>query len=347
MSDVWHAVGARVGRQRRRWARGVRRSITGLLWLAGSGLLATGADRGAEGGHVLMAGSVPVFFVAMSWQVWRAPEHHLPDALRLRRRSRRVGLRLGWLCLLGASAGLVSSAYRSWRGTDLAHLPGGVGLWLLALAPVPVLVESALWLLAPRDLRREVGVGRNAEEVQRVNLRYHPPKQLGFDPGSGACGLPVPAFAAAGGTAGRSCRITPSRALLVSPTETMTDAEERWLHNAGLAWNGTELIVTDGRGRQTRGSSLADRPVELVRLGERDRLMAVTEWSVLLLDDQGRRLLTLPGLGWSHPDLRRLASAAGLRYSVHQLPKPAWEWGIPLTSRLFPRRRGHIRIRIR
>jgi hypothetical protein len=44
----------------------------------------------------------PVWLMAATWPVWRAPERHLPALLRLRSRHRRIGWRLSVLLLFGA-----------------------------------------------------------------------------------------------------------------------------------------------------------------------------------------------------------------------------------------------------
>ncbi|MEZ0094437.1 hypothetical protein [Streptacidiphilus sp. EB129] len=76
-------------------------------------------------------------------------------------------------------------------------------------------------------------------------------------------------------------------------------------------------------------------------------LDARSEFQLLLLDGAGRRLVTMPALGFPERQLRELAAAAGLDYTTHRFLESDWDLGVPLTQRLFPRRRGHLRIRLR
>lgn len=383
MSDAWHMVISSLGRRRRRWSRGFVRTVTAVPALIGFGLLATGAAEHGGVSGLLMSASLPCFLGALGWRVWRAPEHDLPEPLRLRRRSRRVGLRVVSLLLLSSALGLVASSYWLWRAGEpglstgqierarqLAHSVGTVALWLLAAAPVPFLLESALWGLAPGAARHAVRMGRNAEEVQRANRFRGKDDLLRFDPDLGAHGLPVPAYAAAPAPLpGRPYLITARRLLMprLAVDEGYSPAQERWLHSAVISWTGRELIITDGRGRQTRVNvygkmpprrrrvpftaarreTVTDRASGLVWIQEMDLSTRLSECQLLLLDQAGRRLLTMPGQGFAERDVRALAAAAGLDYGLHRMIGSGWDLEIPLTWRLFPRRWGHLRIRIR
>ena len=335
MSTTWSAVTAGLGRRRRRWSTALRRGFTGLLLGGGLALLVAG---GADHNHVLARAGLPVLLLAVTWQVWRAPEHDLPQALRVRRVSRRIGLRLASLSLVAAALGTV------------VGLPGTVSLWLLAAAPVPVLLEAALWRLAPRSLRREVRTGQNAEELLKLGVRVEQRRPLGFDPDLGVYGRPVPHYRA-GPPLERSRHpylVSPYRSLAPRPSDgAFTPAEERWLRRAGIQWTGRELGFTDGRGRRTREGDLPGKPAELVLFAERSVVDRRTEQQVFLLDAEGWRLLTVPGLGQDHSRLRGLAEAAGLRYTEHRIVVQGRLFETPLATRLFPRRRGHVRLRIR
>jgi hypothetical protein len=68
---------------------------------------------------------------------------------------------------------------------------------------------------------------------------------------------------------------------------------------------------------------------------------------VMLLDAPGGRPLTMPGLGFLSGQVADLATASGLRFTSHHGA------GVPvelpwrrLWTRVFPRRRGHVRLRM-
>ncbi|MBC3840711.1 hypothetical protein GXW82_11845 [Streptacidiphilus sp. 4-A2] len=158
MSMVWRGLMSRMERRRRRWARPLRRVLTALLGAGGFALATAGAAQKSAGPqHALMAESVPVLLVAVGWQVWRPPEHGLPDALRARRVSRLVGLRAAFSLGLGAALGLALDSGLHGRP---GHGAGVVALWLAVATPVPVLAESVLWRFMPRQLRLAVRTAR-------------------------------------------------------------------------------------------------------------------------------------------------------------------------------------------
>jgi hypothetical protein len=132
-------------------------------------------------------------------------------------------------------------------------------------------------------------------------------------------------------------------------------AEERWIVNASICWDGSVLVVTDIGGRRVASPALpgarglADEPVELVWVLERvagDPVPVQVAW-VLLLDSEDRVLLTMSGLGFDAGEVAELAGAAGLAFSGYRLLLPdAERLGHALLPRMFPRRRGHIRLQV-
>jgi hypothetical protein len=349
MSLVWRGFMSGVQRRGRRWARPLRRALTVLLGTGGFAVAAAGAAQTSAGPqHAL---------VAVGWQVWRAPEHGLPDALRLRRVSRLVGLRTAFSLGLGAAIGLALD--NGLHGRPV-HSAGVVALWLAVATPVPVLAETVLWRFAPRQLRLSVRTARLAEEVQSLNAKLTIRPALVFDPDLGRTGRvrPIWPIDPVPDEYGAQAQVRPVRreAWLARPEGVFGAQEEDWLRSASLGWNGQELLLTDGTGKVLRiplrpdavePSPLADRPVELIVLRELPYGGVEYELRILLLDASGRCLLTMPGLGIRPGDLKELAAAARLQFSYYILRTPVWE--IPrlgFVARMFPRHRRHVRLRL-
>ncbi|MEY9842860.1 hypothetical protein [Streptacidiphilus sp. EB103A] len=388
MSTVWQMVTARLGRRRRRWARVER-------WLPVPVLGALGAGAGVVSVHTGFSfdAALPVWVLAASWPVWRAPEEEVPDALRFRLQVRRAGWRVSVALVLAFS---------------VAQALGTPVDWVLALAPVPVVLEPLLWPLWPRGLRRAVRSAQVYEELVAANrgqardlvrnkrvvrrrrvLRHQPLARvraegtrrnrrrallrevrrtpgalaMGFDPDRGACGRPLPVRSSEpGARSGPPLRATPVRELLYQwRAQDEGERLERWLRYAVVSWSGQDLLLTDGRQRLVRAGLgwkpeplpprqrvLPHRPVELIWLTEKrvDSFRAHVESQILLLDARGRRLLTFPAMGMSQREVGAVAQAAGLRFAAYELAQSGWEWPRPLSSRLFPKRRGHIRLRL-
>lgn len=370
MSSPWKIFTARLQRRRRRWARVQR-------WLPVPALGALGAVAGAVAAHTGFSvdAALPLWVLAGSWPVWRAPEEGAADALRFRLRIRRIGWRASVTVVLAFS---------------VTRASGVSADWILALAPAPALLEPLLWPLWPRGLRRAVRSAQVYEELVEAKLaqarkrrglrRLVRSRQLvlggrvhalavGFDPDRGSCGRPEPVASSEpehgrpGSDGGAPLRATPVRELLYQWREEESGPRlERWLRYASVSWSGRELLVTDGRQRRVR-AGLAGRPeqtrpgervlphcpVELVWLTEKrvDAVSTYVESQVLLLDAEGRRLLTFPGLGLRQGDVGAVAHAARLRFAAYELALSGWEGPRPLSSRLFPKRRGHIRLRFR
>jgi hypothetical protein len=198
---------------------------------------------------------------------------------------------------------------------SVAQASGATVDWVLALAPVPALLEPLLWPLWPRNLRRAVRSAQVYEELVAANFRYAQDQArsrlgrrfglrrrpqlggwagalaVGFDPDRGVCGRPQPLASSEPGAK----RGAPPRA---------TPAEKR-----------------------------------------RDEFRTYLETQILLLDAEGRRLLALPGLGMRQGGVGAVAHAAGLRFAAYELLLSGREGPRPLSGRLFPKRRGHIRLR--
>ncbi len=355
-STGWRMFAAGLERRRRRWTRVWR-------WLPTVGLAAAGAATGGvvlvDGGHsgVALAAALPVWLLGASWRVWRAPEHQLPDALRFRARVRRVSWRVSALSLEGSTLALLC------RVEQVAGVPGSTAGWLLVLSPVPLLLDPLLWRLWPAALRRSVRSGKVWEELATANRRRKIAGPVAFDPDRGACGRPVPVRSSEAGTrSAETCRVHPIREVLYRWHSDLPEQKLRnWLTNAAVVWNGRDLLLTDGRRRLVRAGfapapsvrlpgerMLAEPPAEMVMLTERLGIprSSPIESEIMLLDAQGRRLLTLPALGMREYDVAALAAKAGIRFAAYELVRTGPEFPRSLSARMFPRRRGHIRLRL-
>ncbi|MEZ0095076.1 hypothetical protein [Streptacidiphilus sp. EB129] len=345
-----------------RWAArarlGYRRTITGATGATALVLLVLGVgEHSAHAQHLWMAAALPFALFAAGWQVWRAPEEGLPDALRWRSRSRRIALRASSIPAFCASLGLV--VHLAGHGA-LAHEAGVDALWAVALAPVPVLMEAALWRLAPRELRRRIRTGQLAEAVRELNTKVPQASLLDFDPDSGYAGTPVPRHSVDSPQHfGTPCEVRPTaqRTSAMLGMAPLGHARQMWLREASLHWDGTTLTLTDGR-RTVVAITLAptdrpvrdpwpDRPVELVLLREKGLGEPRWEARILLLDATGRRLLTMPGLGFLDNQVSHVATAAGLRFTFQYWAPASFElpW-CSLWARAYPRHRHHIRLRL-
>jgi hypothetical protein len=286
--------------------------------------------------------------------IWRLPERGQPDALRLRRLSRWVALRV--------SAALAVTAVV----LGVLGASGAAAAWAAWLAPVPLLLDLALWRVLPRPLRLAVRTAGLAEETWRLNAQMGSwGTKLEFDPELGHAGRPVPEESApAPAEFGEACQAAPLPRLLAEAAGSDRPVPEfaGWLQFAKVRWTGHALVLVaaGGRlveapltdpgpgprsGRRPAGSSMPGRPTELVLLRERRPGGAQSlEVRVLLLDGSGRRLLTMPGLGMDESQLRKVALAARLAYSRHTFLLPREAPGFGLAARLFPPRRGHVRL---
>ncbi|MBF9068808.1 hypothetical protein [Streptacidiphilus fuscans] len=338
------------------WRRLGRNLLTAGPALAAAVCVAVGADHHAAAVRDLwLATALPLLVTAVGWRAWTAPEEGQADALRLRRLSRRIALRVTTVLATAASVGL--PLWLATRGV-LAHDVGVAAVWSALLAPVPVLVETVLWLFAPSGLRWAVRSGRLLEETQALAARVHQVRPLVFDPARGRYGRPVPRrFTPARGEFGEPCTARPNRGRirLVRGRHDLGWVDEQWIGSAAVSWTGTALALSYAPGRTlelplgpdapppTPSAPLPAVPVELIWLREhRDQR---TEVRILLLDAVGRRLLTMSALGMRDTEVARVAQAAGLSYSCYELrlpaDEPAWR---SLPARLFPRRFRHVQL---
>jgi hypothetical protein len=91
----------------------------------------------------------------------------------------------------------------------------------------------------------------------------------------------------------------------------------------------------------------SDLPAELVLLREQSAGELGWQARLLLLDASGRRLLTMPGLGFVDKHVARLAMGCGLVFTVQRWGEASRE--LPwrhLWARAYPRHRGHVRLRL-
>ncbi|MEY9876564.1 hypothetical protein ABH931_006074 [Streptacidiphilus sp. MAP12-33] len=353
MALMGRGVGWSFRRRGRRRLGAVQRAVTPLLAGAGFVVLVFAPGRHtALARWELAADSLPLLLAAVAWRWWRPTDEGLPDALRLRRRSRRIALRFASVPGVGSAVALALAVGAHGAG---GHDAAQAALWLAVAAPVPVLVEAFLWRLAPSSLRQDVRIGGLVEEIQGLNARIAYSARLVFDPELGHLGRVVPQQHAPRPEApGAPLAVVPDRVLAKRMVmQRLSFAEERWLVNASIRWDGSALLVTDIGGRTVaaparRGArSLAGEPVELVWVIEESYGDPVREAFVLLLDSQDRCLLTMSGLGFDADELAALASTARLACSRYHLRLPATDrLGHALLPRMFPRRRGHIHVQL-
>ncbi|MEY9940359.1 hypothetical protein [Streptacidiphilus sp. MAP5-3] len=322
--------------------------LTAVPALAGAVCVAVGLRQGATTAReVWIESALPCLLTAFSWRVWTAPEEGLADALRLRRLSRRIALRVSTVPAMAAAVALPLRF-------------GAASVWAALLVPVPLLVETVLWQFTPRALRRDVRAGRVLEEAQTLTARAGQDRPLEFDPTRGRSGWLVPdRFLPAPGGLGAMCSAHPSRrrGREMLGVRNLPPEDELWVHSAYLHWTGQALVVCYGPAGSFRiqlgpntppsalGSPLADVPVELVWL--RENYGQASEVRLLLLDAGSRRLLTMPGLGMSDSKVAQVAQAAGLAYSQYELRMPAVLPAVELprhnlVSLMFPRHLHHV-----
>src|SRR5580698_1310281 len=89
MSSAFGRITANLGRRRRRWARPLRRLGTAALVVIGIVVFIPGTDDNLATDNIWLSAALPIWLLAATWPVWRAPERDAPEALRWRRRQRR------------------------------------------------------------------------------------------------------------------------------------------------------------------------------------------------------------------------------------------------------------------
>ncbi|MBC3840710.1 hypothetical protein GXW82_11840 [Streptacidiphilus sp. 4-A2] len=191
-------------------------------------------------------------------------------------------------------------------------------------------------------------------------MKFNIRPALVFDPSLGRIGRVTPSWPVepVPDEYGGRAQVGPIRreAWLARREGVFSAKEEDWLRSASLRWSGQTLVLVDGTGKVLRiplrpeavePSPLADRPVELILLRELPYGEVEYELRILLLDAEGRCLLTMPGFGIRPGDLKEFAAAARLRFSYYMLRAPVWEISrLGLAARMFPRHRRHVRLRL-
>jgi hypothetical protein len=304
VGDVWARCRLYV---EQRYPKLPRRLPPTLLAVLGAVALVWGIGRETPTGVVVGMSFLPLWVLAASWRLWRAPEEGLPQLMFWRSRQRRVCGRIAVSMLMGAGVSVMLLGYayeKNWPGVQRGWATAA--LWLASLSPVPVLLDPLLWRAWTWPFRGAVRSARVLMLLQEPNrfLTVPPPRrpERGFDPDHGYCGRPV-------------------------PIQRNTPPYRRTRHRGcrGPAINGEFISVTwDGRAITiTEGSNVTARiPIEEVA-----ELVTVSEYAegrpideFLVLDGEGRRLATLdrPG-GPSRKHLAELASAAGLPFADYEL----------------------------
>ncbi|MFC1429345.1 hypothetical protein ACEZDB_01560 [Streptacidiphilus sp. N1-3] len=355
MGSTWSTAIA--GRARRRQ----------LGWVGSAALIVVGiivfvpATGDSPTNNISFAAALPLWLLALSWPVWRAPARALPNGLGRRRRHRRICWRTSIVLLFLASFALIACAYWGWRRdygplpqealyANAADLCGNLTLWLSLLAPVPGLLDALLWRLHPAGARREALLGAMEEALGRpTRYRKVPEDQRpgpGFDRDAGWLGRPRPVFA----RQPDPLRGDPLTIRPVSPVRTRGDKSEvrteprfpAWQQHGAISWDGRALFFTDARQRHLRVP--IEEAAELVQVRESREYGPLDE--LMLLDAEGKYLVRMPATGFRRHEAAALAAAAGLPFACYELGSSD-ESGASLHLLLFPARRGARIFRIR
>ena len=360
MSSALNRIAAGLGRRRRSWIRPLRRLGTAALVVIGAVVFIPGTVDGDPTADISLAAALPIWLLALTWPVWRAPDREAPEGLRWRRRHRLGCRRASVLLLFGSCFGLLGCRYWEWRRdhegigyqidtypnsshpvfdaqrydhfNHFAVLSGGTGLWLLLLSPLPVLLDPLLWQLWPAPVRRAATLSRVAEELSRPDrYRLLPAEEVpapGFDSDRGWLGRPVPVFEQRPGKergAPLTIRLGPGIRV-----ETYGYSSEFPAYTS-MAWNGRTLVLEDARRRSL--SIPEGVGAELVEV--RETFRGRTDNRLMLLDPAGRCLLSARDRGLSRRDLARLAHAAGIPFACYELGCSEGRLG-SMRDRLFP-----------
>ncbi|WP_370138242.1 hypothetical protein [Streptacidiphilus sp. EB103A] len=220
--------------------------------------------------------------------------------------------------------------------------------------------DAALWRSVPTQVRRALQTAELVEEIRRLEWRLRGTGwAMEWDLDAGWAGRPRPTgFSPAPSSFGGPCRTSPSlqEAQWTQGYGLLFADTGDWLRSASVTWTGNVLVLVDGAARRVTipladkgaqsASSRGARPVELVLLSQDDPLRpGRRQVSLLVLNADGRRLLTMPGLGLPEDQVREIASAARLDFRSYTLTTP---WDLPgggIASRIFPPARGHQQLR--
>ncbi|WP_152648644.1 hypothetical protein [Streptacidiphilus anmyonensis] len=355
----------------RLWARRVRaRQVRWALLARGLGALAGGALALPALPWPVQLLGLALVGGAVTYPLWTAPHHGDPDALRFRRRHRRIGLRAACLLLFAAVA------------VPLAGGPVAVSLVLALGALTLPALEPLVWRLWPEPLRAAVRRALAAEQYLEAMIGpgVPPPRRsrAGVSPG-GVEVRPVDTVGTVG-TVGRArrrlTRATPGRALVVAPMSTRVAFDP----DAGFAGRPPALPARLGRGhkpdRNRFNCRCGDRLLRWTTATQELRLYHPTGQLVLptvgappppgsvpevlrahpvaelvlylelrpreparesvrlaFLDAEGLRLFELSAWTSRWSDVARLAAAAGLAFARYQLPTVT-KWELPGRSGL-------------
>ena len=356
-SYAWRQLSAGLGRRRRRFTRPLRWIVSLALTAVGFVFFVPGTDDNNPRADIYFATALPIWLIAASWQLWRAPDHDLPAARRWRLRHRRICWRTSQLLLLGASLALLACSYYEWRSGNTASLTqferydslaatsGTTGLWLLLASPVPGLLDLPLWRLWPLDLRDAAMKARATEQLMEQAARSGRTKA--FDYTLDEQGRPRAASVREAGPGlgpELTLRTTKDDCWKYSTFRYRPKGHyERWIEHSRLGWDGVgNLVFTDGRARTVRMPvAVVAEAVLFTERTSRDH----ESRHLLLLDRQGRRLLAVPADGYALQQLGDLAHAAGLRFSFYSLGNSSDNL-VEINSLLFPRRRGTVPLRL-
>ncbi|MBY8886297.1 hypothetical protein K7472_15695 [Streptomyces sp. PTM05] len=358
------ATAVTVMASRRGWKRLLRVLPRIVLVVVGAVVFAPGTDESldADIANLWLAAALPVWWLALTLSLWRAPERGLPDVLRFRRRHRRVCWRLSALLLLGACLALLTNAYCTWKADSdvpltvweqysrYASHAGTTGVWLLCLSPLPGLLDPLVWRLWPAPLRHAVRRARAAEALASPG-RY--PRPVPFDPDRGAVGRPEPL----GEDDGRRGPSLIPVSVRLSRDSTSRGVELRWngatltLHHQG---HDPVRLPVAPRDDVLPGEPLPRPVAEVVWYDEQHNAVATRtptpyHWrgrdtEVLFLDADGRRLGTVSRVLDDWQAVARVARAAGVPFAAYDLGYAA-EDEPRAASRLFPRDGRQLTVR--
>jgi hypothetical protein len=363
------------------------RVVRGLIVLPGIALLCVGiGSTPTETGKMWHDLSLEFFLLAVTLPLWRRGERTFVNSPPWYEVLRRILRRTSGILLFGAVGGLAAFRWYTAHGQpSAAHDASTIGVSALLLALVPLLLGPVLRRCAPAGLRRADRVARLAEELNSSvrltrtqqrwaaaspQLRAKAERQLsiGFDPGQGASGRPEPFREHLRGLSGTADKVVtlPSR--------------PAGYHAAEVAWDGTQIVVTDcdsGQiylfpvvGGQVRDidqvsdkqrSAVARRPAVAEIVTFDPRFLIRTSGANLvvgraagsdsgrpcrlhLLDADGYCLLTVDNFNCNRSDTIKLAKAAGVGctyYTVDCTPENVNK----IRRLMFPRRRGHRSVR--
>ncbi|MHA6765460.1 hypothetical protein [Streptacidiphilus sp. PAMC 29251] len=341
MSSAFGRIAAGLGRRRRRWARALRWLPTVALVVLGILVFIPGTDDDLATDNIWLSAALPIWLLAGTWPLWRAPDRDAPEGLRWRRRHRRACWRGSALLLFGSCFALISCAYWEWRrdgdsGYDhydhlnhLASVSGTTALWLLLFSPLPGLLDFPLWRLWPAPLRRAATLGVVAEELMKPNrfqLMYSGVVPApGFDPDRGWLGRPMPTFE----RRPRSGRGAP---LTIRPRiagrKRKNPVRDR---DAALVWDGEAITFTDDYGRSV--TVPIERAAEMVEV--RESIGSSVDSVLMLLDADGRWLASMPEPGFFQHEAATLAVTAGIPFAGYELGRSESRVR-SLRPRLFP-----------